>query len=164
MPLSKINNSILSLELKKVLLDLLSNVAGVVEASKALVVGSSKNVDTLAVNLLGFGSGGVEDLLTAGAGGTEANALALSPTKSVHRFTVVATAADSAKLPAATGSGKVHIVINDDLSGATSMQVFGLGTDTIDDIAEATGVAIAATKRRIFIDTAAGKWTSILGA
>ena len=44
------------------------------------------------------------------------------------------------------------------------MQVFGLGTDTIDDIAEATGVAIAATKRRIFIDTAAGKWTSILGA
>ena len=96
MPLSKINNSILSLDVKKVLLSLVSGVAGVVEASKALVVGASKNVDTLAVALMSYGSAGMENLLTAGAGGTEANALALSATKSVHRFTIVATAADSA--------------------------------------------------------------------
>ena len=139
-------------------------IAGTAVASKTLALGAQKNVDTLRIALLSVGAAGIEDELTAGAGGTEANALALDPAKSVHRFTIVATAADSAKMPAATGSGNVHVVINDDLSGATSMQVFGLSTDTIDDIAEGTGVAIAATKRRIFVDTASGKWTSLLSA
>lgn len=139
--------------------------AGTAKASAAAVLGASKNLDTLLVALFGFGSAGIENTLTAGAGGTQASgSLALSATKSVHRFTIVATTADSAILPAATGSGTVHVVINDDLSGATSMQLFAAATETIDDITSATGVAIAATKRRILIDTAAGKWTSILGA
>lgn len=113
-------------------------------------------------SIFSFGSAGVEDGLTAHAGGTQAAALALSATKSVHRVSTVGTAADSVKLPAATGSGDVHVVIND--AAANSMQLFGSGTDTIDAVATATGVAVAAAKRRICVDYAAGKWISILGA
>lgn len=139
--------------------------AGTAKASSAAVLGASKNLDTLAVALFSFGSAGIEDTLTAGSGGTQASgSFALSATKSVHRFTIVAVAADSAILPAATGSGVVHVVINDDLSGATSMQLYAAATETIDGITSSTGVAIAATKRRILIDTAAGKWVSVLGA
>lgn len=139
--------------------------AGVALASAALVLGASKNVDTLSVALFSYGAAGIENTLTAGSGGTQAaGSFALSATKSVHRFTIVAAAADSAILPAATGSGKVHVVINDDLSGATSMQLYAAATETIDGITSATGVAIAATKRRILIDTAAGQWISVLGA
>jgi hypothetical protein len=140
-------------------------IAGVAAASSAVVLDANKAVDTLGVALFSYSAAGIEDTLTAGAGGTQASgSFALSATKSVHRFTIVANAADSAILPAATGSGKTHVVINDDLSGATSMQLYAAATETIDGITSTTGVAIAATKRRILIDIAAGKWVSVLGA
>jgi len=104
---------------------------------------------------------GVETGLTAHAGGTQAAALALSGTKSVHEVTIVATAADSVKLPLATGSGAMHYVRN---SSATSLQLFGSGTDTIDAVATATGVAVAGGKTRTCVDTAAGTWISVLSA
>lgn len=108
-----------------------------------------------------FGAGSTEDNITATPGGTQAAAFALSATKPVHRISVCATGADSVKLPLATGTGNVHVVAND---GAASAQLFGAGTDTIDGVATATGVAVANTKRRICVDFAAGKWVSILGA
>jgi hypothetical protein len=117
------------------------------------------------INLFGFGSGGLELGLTAHAGGTQAAALALSATKSFHEVTTVGSAADSVSLPLCTGSGKIHWVKNS--AAANSMQVFGAGTDTIDQVATATGVAVAAGKSRAFIDTAtapAGRWESLLGA
>lgn len=104
----------------------------------------------------------VETSLTAHAGGTQAAALALSATVSGHDVTTVGTAADSVKLPAATGSGAVHFVKNS--AAANSMQLFGSGTDTIDGVATATGVAIAAGKARLCVDIASGKWVSLLGA
>ena len=103
----------------------------------------------------------VEDSITAHAGGTQAAALALNPLKTVHNVTTVATAADSVKLPLATGSGVQHIVNN---SGANSLKLFGDGTDTIDAVATATGVSIGAGKARLLIDIAVGKWISLLGA
>lgn len=103
---------------------------------------------------------GIEDTLTAHAGGTQAAALALSATKSIHRVSVCATNADSVKLPAAV-LGQVHWVIN---SGAASLQVFGSGTDTIDDVATATGVAIATLKSAMFVCVSAGKWYRNQGA
>lgn len=108
-----------------------------------------------------FKLAGIEDGLTAAAGGTQAAALALSATKSVHRVSTVATAADSVKLPAAT-AGQVHFVMNS--AAANSMQVFGSGTDTINDVATATGVAQAAGKGALYVCVSAGKWYRALGA
>jgi hypothetical protein len=132
---------------------------GTVSASKTVVAGASKDVDVLVVNLLKVG---VETGLTAHAGGTQAAALALSTSKSAHEITTVGTAADSVKLPAATGSGAIHWVKNS--AAANSLQLFGSGTDTIDGVATGTGVTIAAGKGRVCIDIAAGSWFSILGA
>lgn len=137
-------------------------VAGIAVASKTLVLGATKNVDTIGVNLLSVGAAGIETGITAHAGGTQAAALALSATASVHNVTVVGSAADSIKLPAATGSGNIHWVKNS--AAANSLQLYGTGTDTIDAVATATGVAVAAGKSRMVVDTAAGLWQSIYGA
>ncbi len=136
--------------------------AGTVTASKAVVAGASKNVDTLAVALVSVGAAGIQTPITANAGGTQAAAFALSATASVHEVTIVGSAADSVKLPPATGSGNVHWVKNS--AAANALQLFGAGTDTIDGIATATGVVVAAGKSRMCVDTAAGKWQSLLGA
>lgn len=137
-------------------------VAGTVSASKVVVVGASKNVDTLAVALTSVGAAGMEAALTAHAGGTQAAALALSATKSYHEATIVASAGDSLALPLATGSGNIHWVKNS--AAVNSLQLYGSGTDTIDGVATATGVAILAGKSRLLIDDGAGTWESMLGA
>ena len=105
---------------------------------------------------------GVETGITAYAGGGQANATALSATASIHNVTVVGTAADSVKLPAATGSGAIHLIKNSD--AAESLQLFAAATETIDGVASATGVAIAAGKARLVCDIAAGAWVSLYGA
>jgi len=138
---------------------LLPTTAGTVEASKLLQTGTAKDLDTLVV---GLHATTVETGLTAHSGGTQAAALALSTTKSMHNITTAAAGNDSVKLPAATGSGIIHWVKNS--AAANSIQLFGSGTDTIDGVATATGVAVAAGKSRICIDIAAGLWVSILGA
>lgn len=106
--------------------------------------------------------GGAETGLTAAAGGTQAAALALAAAKTVHNIATVGSAADSVKLPLATGSGQMHWVKNS--AAANSLQLYGSGTDTIDAVATATGVAVAAGKSRICYDMAAGLWVSLLGA
>lgn len=97
---------------------------------------------------------GVEDTITAHAGGTQAAAFALSATKNFHRISVCATAADSVALPPAT-VGQSHFVRND---GAASAQVFGTTPDTIDGVATATGVALPAGDGAWFVCTTDGKW------
>lgn len=103
---------------------------------------------------------GVEDSLTAHAGGTQAAALALSATKDYHRISTCATAGDSISLPAAT-VGHAHFVRND---GAASCQVFGASTETINGIATATGIALPKGLGAWFVCTTAGAWTTGLGA
>lgn len=134
----------------------------VTPAQVAALSGNSTGLAALVVNLLSVGAGGIETGLTAHAGGTQAAALALSTTKSFHEVTTVGSAADSVALPAATGSGNIHWVKNS--AAANSMQVYGQATETIDGVASATGVAVAAGKSRAFIDSASGKWQSLLGA
>ncbi len=97
-----------------------------------------------------FGGAAV-DGLTAHAGGGQGSALVM--TGVVNRFSVVATAADSGRLPAMT-AGMIVMVIND---GANSMQVFGAGTDTINNVATAIGVALAAGKTGWYACPVAGK-------
>lgn len=105
---------------------------------------------------------GIETGLTAHAGGTQAAALALSATKSIHNVTIVGSANDSIVLPASTGGGTVHFIKNS--AAANSLQLFGLSADTIDGVTAATGVAVAAGKSRLVVDAAAGAWQSLLGA
>lgn len=108
-----------------------------------------------------FNLTGIEDSLTAAVGGTQAGALALSATKSVHRVTTVASAADSVSLPAAV-AGAVQFVMNS--AAANSMQIFGAATETINDVASATGVAIPAGKSAWFVCVSTGKWYMTLSA
>lgn len=157
-------------------LDLANNRVGVATAAPTValdVTGAAAISTTLAVTGAVTGSAavsvgtvlklaGIETGLTAHAGGTQGAALALSATKSVHNVSTVGTAADSVVLPAATGSGTIHFVKNS--AAANSMQIFGLSSDTIDGVASATGVAIAAGKSRILVDAASAVWLSILGA
>lgn len=96
--------------------------------------------------------------ITAYAGGGQTNATQLS--KGINHVTVVATAADSVKLPASAAGMVVHVI-----NGASnSMQVFGAGTDTINDVATATGVAQAGGKAATYVCPVAGKWFRILSA
>ena len=102
---------------------------------------------------------GAEDDLTAHAGGTQAAALALSSTAFYHRIATCATAGDSVVFPAAT-VGASHYLRND---GAASAQMFGLGTDTINGVAAATGVPLGAGSGVMLFCTTAGKWTTAAG-
>lgn len=157
-------------------LDLANNRVGVATASPTVpldVTGAAAISGALAVTGAVTGSAavsvgtvlklaGIETGLTAHAGGTQGAALALSATKTIHNVGTVGTAADSIVLPAATGSGTMHLVKNS--AAANSLQLFGLSTDTIDGVASGTGVAIAAGKSRLLVDFASGTWFSLLGA
>jgi hypothetical protein len=98
--------------------------------------------------------------LVAHAGGTRAAALPL--TACINHITTCATAADSVSLPVAIG-GQELTVIN---SGAASAQVFAApGTsDTINGVAAATGIALAAAGKAQFVSPGPGLWFSVLSA
>jgi len=92
--------------------------------------------------------------VTAKAGGTRA--LATKLTTAISRITVCATAADSVALPPAVG-GMVIYVYN---AGAAACQVFAdtATSDTINGIAAATGVSLAAAKSAAFVSPGPGVW------
>jgi hypothetical protein len=92
------------------------------------------------------------DSLTAHAGGGQTSALAL--TTELNRMATVATAGDSVKLPA-SAAGLTIVVIN---SGAANAQVFGAGTDKINDQATATGITVPANSITFFACVTAGNW------
>src|SRR6267154_516782 len=72
-----------------------STSAGVL--TKALTIDATQSIPSFANALLKLN--GVENNITAHAGGTQAAAIALSATKSIHNVTIVGTAADSCILP-----------------------------------------------------------------
>lgn len=94
------------------------------------------------------------DAITALAGGAKPGTLLTSV---VNRVSTVATAADSVSLPASS-AGLICVVVND---AAKSLQMFGLGTDTINDVATATGVPLAGTSMAVMFCPMAGKWYSL---
>jgi hypothetical protein len=113
----------------------------------------------------------VTDNITAHAGGGQTSAVAL--VTEINRITTVATTGDSIKLPPTIispstgaayvqgsvigGIGATVLVIN---HGANPMQVFGSGTDTIDDVATATGVSQMQGSMVLYTCTSTGKWYS----
>lgn len=95
-----------------------------------------------------------QDNIVALAGGGQAGATLLWAQTS--RIATVATAGDSIRLPV-SAPGLELLVIN---HGANSMQVYGSGTDTIDDVATATGVSQMVNSMVIYTCATAGKWYS----
>ncbi len=102
--------------------------------------------------------------ITATPGGTKAAAVQIG--YGVNRISVCATATNSVLLPYAY-PGAVCIIDND---GATAAQVFGKGTDTVDSVNTATGVALTNAQRGILYGYAgsgdgsdAGAWFSVMG-
>lgn len=101
------------------------------------------------------------DAITARASGGQTNATALTAT--FNNVTVVATAADSVKLPLAVAG--LWVAVRN--SAANSLQVFGDGTDTINAVATATGVAVPTLTSTLFFcvtSAPAGKWFGVKGA
>lgn len=96
--------------------------------------------------------------VVAHAGGTKAAAFPITSTN--VEVGTVATAADSILLPPSYPGLTIRIVN----SGAASMQVFGSGTDTINEVATGTGVAQASGVSAIYFCPTAGKWYRILSA
>ena len=95
-----------------------------------------------------------EDGITATPGVSQANARVLS--KQNNRITTVATSGDSVKLPIATPGAEV-ILIN---HGVNPMQVFGQGSDTINDVASGTGVSQMQNSAVFFLCFSTGSWYS----
>jgi hypothetical protein len=94
--------------------------------------------------------------ITAAAGGTQAAATKVTTDNVI--VGTVATAADSIRLPPAV-VGASMLVFND---GANSMQVFGDGTETINGVATATGVAQASKVGALYACVQTGKWIRFL--
>ena len=97
--------------------------------------------------------GDVGNSLTA-AGSSASDALALS---AVHNRVSTTAASTGVKLPPAE-AGAIVTVAND---GASSLTVYPQSDSTIDGGAS---VAIATTKRRLFIGISSTVWVSILSA
>jgi hypothetical protein len=96
--------------------------------------------------------------IVAHAGGGQTSATAL--TVYMNEVGTVVTAADSVKLPLAVNG--LELILSN--SAANSMQVFGSGTDTINGVATATGVAQAGGICALYICTKsapAGTWRRI---
>ena len=93
-----------------------------------------------------------QDSITATASGTQATAYQI--TTQTARVSTVATAADAVKLPPST-PGLEILLIN---HGTNPMQVFGYGTDKIDDVATATGVSQMANSFVLYSCATAGDW------
>lgn len=156
-----INDAALAMQVFGAGTDTINGVAtatGVSQIGKSVVVYSCAVAGSWHAEGLGSGfSAGLQTLaasnaLTAHAGGTQGAALALTST--VNRIATVASAADSVSLPA-SAPGMVVTIIND---AALSCQVFGAGTDTINGVATATGVAQMGKSVVVYSCPAAGVW------
>lgn len=113
---------------------------------------ASKLVQPASISLSEFLYESATDNITANAGGGQTNATLL--TSEMNKVTTVATAGDSVKLPASV-AGLTIILEN---AAANAMQVFGLGTDTINGVATATGVSQMAGSVVIYTCYTAGAW------
>lgn len=98
--------------------------------------------------------------VTAHAGGTKALATSTGAAELIS-IAVCATAADSVLIGQPALPGKLLVISND---GVASAQVFGQGTDTINGVATATGVAQANGKTAVYSCAVLGNWARVLSA
>lgn len=155
--------------MKRLLLSLVA-LAAVLGAAHAVNITGTNNASQNQIVAMGYPKWSVTDAITAAAGGGQPNAVLL--TSAVNRVTVVATAADSVKLPpcvAGAGAGMANTigvpvwVVNAD--SADSMNVFPSTGDRINLLTVTTGAfAVPAGRSGLFVCTVAGTWNSLLGA
>lgn len=112
------------------------------------------------VSLFATGNGWSAASITATAGGTRAAALPIRQAQTL--IAVCATAGDSVMLPPAVGGQSLYIANG----GAASSQLFAdINTsDTINGVAAATGIALAAGKAMTLFSPIAGAWFGVLSA
>ena len=111
------------------------------------------------ISILASGNGWSAASITAHAGGTQA--LATPIRTACTLIAVCATAADSVQLPPAMG-GQLLWITN---AGAANAQIFASpGADTINGVANATGISLANGKSATLVCPLAGAWFSILSA
>lgn len=112
------------------------------------------------LSALASGNGWSAASVTAHAGGTRAPALPIR--QAITLIAVCATAGDSVMLPPAVG-GQVLWIIN---AGAASSQMFADSStsDTINGVAAATGMALAAGKSIQLVSPIQGAWFGVLSA
>lgn len=118
--------------------------------------------DGNALNKLAQLIGSVQNNITAKAGGGKTNATQLNAAKC--RVTTCATDADSVKLP--PGYPGLEVTIAN--ITAHTVQVFGSGIDTINEIATATGITQVTLKSAVYtcydVVAGVGKWNRVLSA
>lgn len=129
------------------------NILGVIKATNA------SGVDVFKIDDTGLRYYTTSDGLTAKAGGGQSGATALS--SMFNRVTTVATAADSAVLPASV-AGMCITVTN--AAAANSMNVFPASGDAINALGANAAFALAAGKTAEFVCCTAGQWHAILSA
>ena len=112
------------------------------------------------ISMLASGNGWSAASITAHAGGTRTPATPITAAQTL--IAVCATAGDSCMLPPAVG-GQVLWIAN---GGAASAQLFAntAGSDTINGIAAATGIPLAAGKSITLFSPLAGAWFGVLSA
>jgi hypothetical protein len=111
------------------------------------------------ISQLASGNGWSSASITAHAGGTQA--LATPIRSALTLIAVCATAGDSVQLPPAVG-GQILWITN---AGAASAQIFASpGADTINAIANGTGIALANGKTMTLMAPIPGVWFGILSA
>lgn len=111
------------------------------------------------VSMLAAGNGWSAASITAHAGGTQA--LATPIRTAMTLVAVCATNGDSVQLPPAVG-GQLLWVTN---AGTASCQVFAAtGPDTINSVANGTGIALASGKSITLMSPLAGAWFGVLSA
>lgn len=91
--------------------------------------------------------------ITAKAGGGQSSATQLVAQYNI--ITTCATDGDSVVLPNAALPGMEVVVVN---KGAKALQVYGLGTDTINDVAAATGVTQMSGSVVSYVCSSTGLW------
>lgn len=111
----------------------------------------------------GFGGPGLQtqstqDLLTAKAGGGQLGGPTIN--RMLNRFTVVASIADSATLPASAKGLSVTIVN----AATNSMNVFPFTGDAVNALGVNVAFALAGGKTATFYCTSVGQWHTILSA
>lgn len=111
------------------------------------------------IAILASGNGWSAASISARAGGGQANATPLRSAQNL--IAVCASAGDSVQLPPAAGGQNMWIANG----GAASCQVFAYpGTDTINGVANGTGIALAAGKAIELFCPLTGAWFGVLSA
>lgn len=104
------------------------------------------------LNLSSLMSEASSDGVVAHSGGGQAAAFQLLA--EINRVITVAASGDSVRLPASV-NGLTIMVTN---HGANPMQVYGFGTDTINDVVTATGVSQMPNSVVLYVCSTVGAW------